>query len=141
MNPISCSGEYNGLRLGHHQPNYFPLQFSSRNVRNASSPLHIDSSTHTDDITHLQFLSPSSASFHLGSPPAATHDIPSSLLLSTSYDGLVSLTDADVGRSDAALYSSAALDGGIKKAGWYWAAVGKGKQRRKQIKIWATRFG
>ena len=118
----------------------FPLRSVSRDVRNASSPLHIDSSTHTDDITHLHFLPPS-ASFHPEFPPAVTDDIPSSLLLSTSYDGLVSLTDADVGRSDAALYSSAALDGGIKKAGWYWAAVGKGKQRRKQIKIWATRFG
>lgn len=37
----------------------------------------------------------------------------------------------------AVLCSSVSLDGGIRKAGWYWAGMGKGKQRKKGIKIWA----
>lgn len=89
------------------------------------------------DMTHLQFLPSPSDPLSSESSNPTTKDTPSLLLLSASYDGIVSLTYAKVVTGDDALYGSGTLDGCFSQAGWYRAMVGKRQQRRQDIKIWA----
>ncbi|KAJ9118208.1 hypothetical protein QFC22_004114 [Naganishia vaughanmartiniae] len=107
-------------------------------IRNASTPLYTHSSTHSDDITHLQFL-PTTTSYLPPVLPNATstHPTPPLLLLSASTDGLVALSNPKESDEEEAFYGAEALDGSIAKAGWYWAEIGRGKQRRHGVKVWA----
>jgi hypothetical protein len=109
-----------------------------RDIRNSSSPLYTHSSTHSDDITHLQFL-PTTSTF-LPSVPAtatSTNPTPPLLLMSASTDGLVALTNPKESDEEEAFYGAEALNGSVAKAGWYWADIGTGKQRRRGVKVWA----
>ncbi|KAJ9099843.1 hypothetical protein QFC21_003845 [Naganishia friedmannii] len=107
-------------------------------IRNSSTPLYTHSSTHSDDITHLQFL-PTSTSFLPPLLPTATstNPTPPILLLSASTDGLVALSNPKESDEEEAFYGAEALDGSVAKAGWYWADIGRGKARRRGIKVWA----
>lgn len=109
-----------------------------RDIRNSSSPLYTHSSTHSDDITHLQFL-PTTSTFLPSLPATATstNPTPPLLLMSASTDGLVALTNPKESDEEEAFYGAEALNGSVAKAGWYWADIGTGKQRRRGVKVWA----
>jgi hypothetical protein len=111
---------------------------SCRDIRNSSSPLYTHSSTHSDDITNLQFLPTTSTFLPSLSPTAtSTNPTPPLLLLSASTDGLVALTNPKESDEEEAFYGAEALNGSVAKAGWYWADIGTGKQRRRGVKVWA----
>lgn len=73
-----------------------------RDPRNSSPPLHIHSSTHSDDITALHF--------HPTSPQ---------FLLSASSDGLLSTSDACEANEDEAVLEVANWGCSIARAGWF----------------------
>lgn len=99
-------------------------QLTTRDTRNASEPAYRHSSTHSDDITHLSILPPTS-SFQV-SPGA---QLPQRLLLSTATDGCVALSDLRETDEDEAVYAEENWNQSIAAAGSY------GYEGR--LKIWA----
>lgn len=83
-----------------------------RDTRNTSSPSHIHSSTHSDDITSLSLLPPSRSFLS-----SSTLPIPPVLLLSASTDGLLALSDPRQTDEDEALLSSANWGVSVARAG------------------------
>jgi hypothetical protein len=113
-------------------------------TRSSAQPLYIHSTTHSDDITTLTFLPPTSSY----APPLAANasssmPTPPTLLLSGSTDGLLSLTNPKEPDEEEACYGAEALDGSVAKAGWYRTLVDekdkhgkKKKSKRQGLKVW-----
>lgn len=94
-------------------------------TRNPKTPAYAHSSTHSDDITHLSLLPPSSTFVS----PSSTNPVPGRLLLSASTDGLVALSDLKETDEDEAVQCAENLGQSIATAGAY---AFKGR-----MKIWA----
>ena len=91
-------------------------------IRNPSAPAYVHSSTHSDDITHLSLL-PASNSFLRNS---AVQPLPERLLLSSSTDGLVALSNYKESDEDEAVVAAENWGQSIAAAGGY---LHKGKMR------------
>jgi hypothetical protein len=112
-------------------------QHTNRDVRQPNQPIYTHSQTHSDDITHLSFLPPTSRlSLPLTSDTTTSTPLPPLLLLSSSTDGLVALSDAKENDEDEACWATEGLDGSVAKCGWYAvgaADVGAGMS----VNVWA----
>lgn len=126
-------------------PNSFQTIWSQipanlRDTRNPSQPLYTHSSTHSDDITHLSLLPPTSSFL----PPAsgAAGPTPERLLLSASTDGLVALSDVHEADEDEAGLCAENFGESLADAGWYVRdSRGKGKGKGKgmagmELRVW-----
>jgi hypothetical protein len=87
--------------------------------------MYSHTSTHSDDLTHLSLL-PSTSSFLSGS---SSNPLPSRLLLSTSTDGLVALSNPQESDEEEAVLAAENWGQSIADAGAY---AHKGK-----MKVWA----
>ncbi|WWD21279.1 hypothetical protein CI109_105763 [Kwoniella shandongensis] len=96
-------------------------------TRNPSVPAYTHSSTHSDDITHLSLL-PTTNTF-LSTTSSSGGPLPDRLLLSTSTDGLVALSNMKESDEDEAVLATDNWGQSIADAGSY---LHKGK-----MKIWA----
>ncbi len=106
-----------------------------RDIRRPSEPIYTHTQTHSDDITHLSFLpSTSRLSLPSTSPITSGTPIPSLLLLSSSTDGLVALSDVKESDEDEACWATEGLDGSVATAGWY--SVG-GNGGVMNVNVWA----
>lgn len=112
-------------------------------TRSPSQPLYTHSTTHSDDITSLTFLPPTTTyAPPLPSSSDSSNPTPSPLLLSGSTDGLLALTNPKEADEEEAFYGAESLDGSVAKAGWYRTDAvrdmedKKGKRRRKGLKVW-----
>jgi hypothetical protein len=114
-------------------------------IRSPSSPLYTHSTTHSDDITSLSFLPPTS-SYAPQLSPSSTSALPTPglLLLSGSTDGLLALTNPKEADEEEAFYGAEGLDGSVAKAGWFRSSIKddsnkkgkKGKGKRAGLKVW-----
>jgi hypothetical protein len=112
-------------------------------TRSPTNPLYTHSTTHSDDITSLTFLPPTT-SYASPLPPSSTSSLPTPglLLLSSSTDGLLALTNPKESDEEEAFYGAEGLDGSVAKAGWYRSTVddhdkkGKKKGKRQGLKVW-----
>lgn len=93
-------------------------------TRSTKQPVYTHSSTHSDDITHLSLLPPSTSFL----PRSSNRPLPDRLLLSGSTDGLVALTDYKESDEDEAVHSAENFGQSIAKAGWY--------EHKGQMRIW-----
>jgi hypothetical protein len=98
---------------------------SCRDTRNPKNPVYSHASTHSDDITHLSLL-PSTSSFL---SPSSSRILPSRLLLSSSTDGLVALSDYKESDEDEAVQAAENWGQSVAAAGAY---LHKGA-----MKVWA----
>lgn len=96
-----------------------------RDTRNAKQPVYSHTSTHSDDITHLSLL-PSTSTYL---QPSSANPLPPKLLLSSSTDGLVALSNPFESDEEEALTCTENWGQSIADAGFY---SHKGK-----MKIWA----
>ncbi|WVQ81377.1 hypothetical protein IAT38_003501 [Cryptococcus sp. DSM 104549] len=93
--------------------------------RSPSTPIYTHSSTHSDDITHLSILPPSTTFL----PRSATGKNPERLLLSASTDGLVALSDMKEADEEEAV---------VSEENWGQSVAGAGGWMHKGgMKIWA----
>lgn len=92
--------------------------------RNASTPAYRHSSTHSDEITHLSVLPPTSTF-----ASSCTRKLPSTLLLSGSVDGCVALSDLYEADEDEAVQAEENWNASIAGAGAYACEGG--------IRVWA----
>ena len=113
-------------------------------TRSPSEPLYTHSTTHSDDITSLTFLPPTS-SYAAPLPKESSSELPTPplLLLSGSTDGLLALTNPKESDEEEAFYGAEGLDGSVAKAGWYRAMVDepdkkrrRGAGKRQGLKVW-----
>ncbi|KAI0047278.1 WD40 repeat-like protein [Auriscalpium vulgare] len=74
--------------------------------RNPNAPLRVHSSTHSEDITIVEFSPPSN--------PSSSHNV----LLSASSDGLISLSNAEEDDEDEAVMQVGNWGCSISQAGW-----------------------
>ncbi|TYJ57655.1 hypothetical protein B9479_001508 [Cryptococcus floricola] len=95
--------------------------------RNSGTPLYTHSSTHSDDITHLSLITGSSAFLPRSVNPEVR--TPSTLLLSSSTDGLIALSNMKESDEDEAVVAEENWGQSIADAGGY---LSKGKMR-----VWA----
>ncbi|ORY28763.1 WD40-repeat-containing domain protein [Naematelia encephala] len=92
-------------------------------MRNHKTPAYSHASTHSDDITHLSLLPPTSSFL------PSSSSFPSRLLLSTSTDGLVALSDLKEADEDEAVQAADNWGQSIAGAGCYL--------HRRGLKVWA----
>lgn len=85
-----------------------------RDPRSPVAPIRTHTSTHSDDITALHFLRPSSSSST--SSPAPSHP---RTLLSASSDGLISVSNADEEDEDEAVIQVSNWGCSISQVGWF----------------------
>ncbi|EIW67072.1 hypothetical protein TREMEDRAFT_34158 [Tremella mesenterica DSM 1558] len=109
-------------------------------TRNTSSPIYTHSSTHSDDITHLSLLPPSTT-FLPSHPSHPTGSLPERLLLSTSTDGLVALTDYKESDEDEAVKSFDNWGQSFASASFFLSThsnndSNKGERNGEIMKIW-----
>ncbi|WVW79522.1 hypothetical protein I302_101491 [Kwoniella bestiolae CBS 10118] len=93
--------------------------------RSPSQPIYLHSSTHSDDITNLSILPPT-PSFQSSS---SSNPLPQKLLLSSSTDGLIALSDLKESDEDEAVICTENWNQSIADSNWY---LHKGK-----MKFWA----
>ena len=86
-----------------------------RDTRNTKTPAYTHSSTHSDDITHLSLL-PATSTFL---PSSSSTPLPPRLLLSSSTDGLVALSDMKEPDEDEAVQSTENWGQSVAAAGTY----------------------
>lgn len=101
------------------------MVLTRRDTRNAKDPVYAHSSTHSDDITHLSLL-PSTSSFL---PSTSSAPLPDRLLLSTSTDGLVALSNLKEADEEEAVLAAETMGQSIADAGAY--------SHKGNMKIWA----
>lgn len=102
-------------------------------TRSPSTPLYTHSTTHSDDITSLSFLPPTSSyASALPSGASSENPTPGVLLLSGSTDGLLALTNPKEPDEEEAFYGAEGLDGSVAKAGWYRALVDEPDKKKKR---------
>ena len=96
-----------------------------RDSRNPKEPIYSHTATHSDDITHLSLLPPTSSFL----PHSSSNPLPPRLLLSASTDGLVALSNLAETDEEEALLAEENWGQSIADAGAY---AFKGK-----MKVWA----
>ncbi|RSH95031.1 hypothetical protein EHS25_000117 [Saitozyma podzolica] len=95
-------------------------------TRNTKTPAYSHTATHSDDITHLSLLPPTSSwAAHSTSPVP----LPERLLLSTSTDGLVALSDLRETDEEEAVLAAENWGQSVAGAGWFG--------HKGAMKVWA----
>jgi hypothetical protein len=98
----------------------------ARDTRNTKTPAYSHTATHSDDITHLSLLPPTSSwAAHSTSPVP----LPERLLLSTSTDGLVALSDLRETDEEEAVLAAENWGQSVAGAGWFG--------HKGAMKVWA----
>ncbi|WVQ63752.1 uncharacterized protein L199_001905 [Kwoniella botswanensis] len=97
--------------------------------RNPSQTIYLHSSTHSDDITNLSILPPTSTFQSSASSSSRNGPLPQRLLLSSSTDGLIALSDLKESDEDEAVICTENWNQSIADSNWY---LHKGK-----MKFWA----
>ncbi|CAE6457248.1 unnamed protein product [Rhizoctonia solani] len=95
-------------------------------VRNPTTPKWIHTSTHSDDITQLEFH------------PILGNGSPGGLLLSSSADGLLTVTSADEPNEDEAVLSVGNWNTSIARVGWTVRREEILANDQMNFKIWAA---
>ncbi|ELU45635.1 WD40 domain-containing protein [Rhizoctonia solani AG-1 IA] len=95
-------------------------------VRNPTTPKWIHTSTHSDDITQLEFH------------PILGNGSPGGLLLSSSADGLLTVTSADEPNEDEAVLSFGNWNTSIARVGWTVRREEILANDQMNFKIWAA---
>ena len=99
--------------------------YDNRDTRNTKQPAYSHTSTHSDDITKLSLL-PSTSTFL---SPSSSKPLPSRLLLSSSTDGLIALSDFKETDEDEAVQAAENWGQSIASAGTY--------EHKGKMKVWA----
>lgn len=102
-------------------------------IRNTKEPAYRHSSTHSDEITHLSLLPPTS-SF----ASSSTRTLPTCLLLSGSVDGCVALSDMAETDEEEAVQAEENWNASIAGAGAYMADGGMRVWARSDMDTMAT---
>ncbi|WWC91060.1 uncharacterized protein L201_006001 [Kwoniella dendrophila CBS 6074] len=100
--------------------------------RNNKQPLYLHSSTHSDDITHLSIL-PLTQTFLPSSSSSSTNGpLPEHLLLSSSTDGLIALSNLKESDEDEAVLTTENWNQSIADSGYYLH-----KSKNQKMKLWS----
>jgi hypothetical protein len=98
-----------------------------RDTRNTKTPAYSHTATHSDDITHLSLLPPTGS--WAAPSTSAPLPLPERLLLSTSTDGLVALSDLRETDEEEAVLAAENWGQSVAGAGWFG--------HKGAMKVWA----
>lgn len=100
-------------------------------TRNPKTPAYSHSSTHSDDITHLSLLPPTSTF----TSASSSTPLPLRLLLSASTDGLIALSDMRESDEDEAVQAAENWGQSIASAGYFGGKVW-GRSDMDSVAVW-----